>query len=256
MAFTAEPFASGDSFIHRIDPRIRLICGALVTIPAALLQIMQPAWSVLAFGILLIILARLDILLVLKRLAVVNLFILFLWFFLPFSLPGDSLLSIGPLQVTMEGINLALLITLKSNAIVLSLMALMGTIPVQDLGPAIQQLGVPGKLCHILLFTYRYIFVIHQEYTTMRQAMQARGFKPRTNSHTYRSYAWLVGMLLVKSWDRAERVQDAMRCRGFKGRFYSLTTFSTQTADYLLLAACSLLSGATIYFGFIQGVVS
>ena len=84
-------------------------------------------------------------------------------------------------------------------------MALLGTIPVQDLGPALQQLNIPDKLCHILLFTYRYIFVIHQEYTTMRQAMRARGFKPRTDTHTYRSYAWLVGMLLVRSWDRAER---------------------------------------------------
>ena len=119
-------------------------------------------------------------------------------------------------------------------------MALMGTIAVQDLGPAMQQLKIPNKLCHILLFTYRYIFVIHQEYMTMRQAMTARGFKPRTNRHTYRSYAWLVGMLLVKSWDRAERVHGAMRCRGFLGRFYTLTEFTTHPKDYLFLAVCLL----------------
>lgn len=69
----------------------------------------------------------------------------------------------------------------------------------------------------------------------MRRAMQARGFKPSTNKHTYRSYAWLVGMLLVKSWDRAERVHEAMKCRGFHGRFYTLASHRTTTSDYIFL---------------------
>lgn len=255
MAFGAEPFASGDSFIHRIDPRIRLLCAAAVTIPAALLHIAQPAWLALAFGLLLVKMARLNLVLVFKRLTVVNLFILFLWVFLPFSQPGSPIWSLGPLHATTEGVDLALLITIKSNAIVLALMALLGTIPVQNLGPAMQQLRIPDKLCHILLFTYRYIFVIHQEYTTMRQAMQARGFKPKTNTHTYRSYAWVVGMLLVRSWDRAERVRDAMHCRGFRGRFYSLVKFTTKSDDYAFFAACLLFAAGIIYIGFIKGAL-
>lgn len=252
MAFSDAPFASGDSFIHRTDPRIRLLCGLAVTIPVALVQISQPAWLALAFGLLLVKMAKLDLIRVFKRLMVVNLFIAFLWVFLPFSLPGYPLWSIGPFHATQEGIDLALLITVKSNAIVLALMALLGTIPVQDLGPAMQRLRMPDKLCHILLFTYRYIFVIHQEYITMRQAMRARGFKPRTDAHTYRSYAWLVGMLLVRSWDRAERVRDAMHCRGFKGKFYSLARFTTKTDDFGFLAICLAFAGFVIYLAFIK----
>jgi cobalt/nickel transport system permease protein len=87
----------------------------------------------------------------------------------------------------------------------------------------------------------------------MRQAMRARGFKPRTDTHTYRTFAWLVGMLLVKSWDRAERVHGAMLCRGFRGRFYTLAAFTARPADYLFLAACAALSAGLIYMGFIQG---
>nr|WP_321257124.1 cobalt ECF transporter T component CbiQ [uncultured Pseudodesulfovibrio sp.] len=255
LAAITEHFAAGDSFIHRIDPRIRLLCGALLTIPLAILNSQPPALIGLAFGALLIFIARLKLAQVLKRLMVVNTFILFLWAFLPFSLPGNPLWSIGPFNATTQGVNLALLITIKSNAIVLTLMALMGTISVQNLGPAIQQLGIPHKLCHILLFTYRYIFVIHQEYRTMRTAMQARGFKPKTNAHTYRSYAWLVGMLLVKSWDRAERVQGAMRCRGFHGRFYSLTKFSTKSTDFIFLAVCLLFAARIIQLGFFPGAL-
>lgn len=247
MAFTGESFAAGDSLIHRLDPRVRLICAALLTIPTALFQTFTPANTMFFAGVLFIIIARLPLKAVFKRLLVVNVFIVFLWLFLPLSTPGNPLHTFGPFIATRQGVALAGLITIKSNAIVLTLMALMGTISVQDLGPAMQQLKIPGKLCHILLFTYRYIFVIYQEYTTMRQAMSARGFTPKTDSHTYRSYAWLVGMLLVKSWDRAERVLGAMNCRGFQGRFYSLTEFSTSFKDYVFLVGIIALCLGIIY---------
>jgi len=247
VASIAEPFASGNSFIHRVDPRIRLVSAVAITLPVALLKAIDPAWTALAVAMLLTVLARLPKIKILKRLMIINFFILFLWLFIPFSQPGEAYWSIGPLNASREGIALAVLITVKSNAIILTLMALMGTIAVQDLGPAMQQLKIPDKLCHILLFTYRYIFVIHNEYTTMRRAMNARGFKPTTNSHTYRSYAWLVGMLLVKSWDRAERVHGAMRCRGFQGRFYTLAEFTTEMKDYVFLAGCLLFATSIAY---------
>ncbi|MDC0336067.1 cobalt ECF transporter T component CbiQ [Pseudodesulfovibrio sp.] len=252
MASFEEPFASGNSLIHRLDPRIRLVCAMAMTLPTALLQTFDPALTALGASLLFIVLARLPLGTVFKRLFVVNIFILFLWLFLPFSTPGAAIQSFGPLTATNEGVTLVALITIKSNAIVLTLMALMGTIAIQDLGPAMQQLKIPNKLCHILLFTYRYIFVIHQEYTTMHQAMSARGFTPKTNSHTYRTYAWLVGMLLVKSWDRAERVHGAMRCRGFQGRFYSLKQFTTANKDYIFLAGCLLLACGTLYIEIIH----
>ena len=246
MTAIAAPFTEGDSPIHRLDPRYRLGGAALITLPAAVLTSLQASLAALAVGALLVLLARLPLSRVLARMAVVNVFILFLWLFIPFSMPGAPLLVLGPLTATDAGVRLALLLTVKSNAILLSLTALMATIEVQDLGPAMQRLKVPEKLCHILLFTYRYVFVIHREYLTMRQAMQARGFKPRTNRHTYRSYAWLLGMLLVRSWDRAERVHAAMRCRGFRGRFYSLARFDASGRDRTFLALCLLAAAAII----------
>lgn len=250
MASIASPFATGDSLIHRLDPRIRLLSAAALTLPTALLHRTNASLAALGFGIILILLTRLPLGKVAARVATVNVFILFLWLFIPFSLPGTPVFTWGPLAATHEGVEFALLITIKSNAIVLALLALLGTIGVQDLGPAMQQLKIPGKLCHILLFTYRYIFVIYQEYVTMRQAMRARGFKPKTNKHTYRSYAWLIGMLLVKSWDRAERVHNAMRCRGFRNQFYSLTEFSTSFKDYAFLVGCLLSSAVVICLEF------
>lgn len=238
MPTLGEPFAHGESFLHAVDPRMRLMCAVLLTVPTALIIHIDQAAAMLIVGIILIGMAQLSPGRVLSRLLIVNIFIAFLWLFIPFSTPGSAVGTIGPLIVTQEGLMLSALVTLKSNGIILCLMALLGTIKVQDLGPAMQSMRVPDKLCHILVFTYRYIFVIHQEYQIIRQAMTARGFHPKTNTHTYRTYAWLVGMLLVRSWDRAERVHGAMICRGFKGKFYSLTSFTTEPRDYCFLIGC------------------
>lgn len=243
-----ESFAKGHSFIHRTDPRVRLVSAVLSTVPMALLATPRAASLALAVGLVYVLLASYDPGKVLRRLLVVNLFIAFLWLFIPFSTPGTPLLQFGPLAPTETGLRLALLLTLKSNAIVLSLMALLGSISIQDMGPAMQSLRVPSKLCHLFLFTFRYIFVIKREYETMTRAMSARGFSPGTNMHTYKSYAWLVGMLLVKSWDRAERVNNAMLCRGFGGRFHSLREFSFSAGDVFFITAAALLGlGITAY---------
>lgn len=256
MTSLAEPFASGNSIIHRTDPRIRVIGAILLTVPIALVNTQLTVWCALVLASVLTLLALLDPVLVFHRLLVVNLFIAFLWVFLPFSTPGESMFTVGPLTATQQGFRLALLLTFKSNAAVITLMALIGTIPMQDMGPAMQSLGIPAKLCHLLLFTYRYIFVIRQEYDTMVRAMHARGFRPGTNTHTYRSYAWLVGMLLVRSWDRAERVNNAMLCRGFSGRLYTLSRHKITATDMLFVLACALIGpGLTALDLYIRGII-
>jgi cobalt/nickel transport system permease protein len=77
----------------------------------------------------------------------------------------------------------------------------------------------------MLLITYRYLFVIEQEYQRLVRAMKIRNFHPKTNLHSYRTYAYLVGMLFVRASERARRVHSAMICRGFHGRFISLRSF-------------------------------
>jgi len=105
---------------------------------------------------------------------------------------------------------------------VLGLTVLLGTVEVVRLGHALNRLRVPQKLTHLFLFTVRYIEVLHHEYLRLVRAMKVRCFRPRMNPHTFRAIGYLVGMLLVKSFDRSERVMAAMKCRGFRGRFFVL----------------------------------
>lgn len=243
-----EPFAVGDSPLHRLDPRIRLVSAAVYSCTVALCRESPALVAALILSILLVVLARLKAVEVLKRLLVVNGLVVFIWAVIPFTFPGEALFHLGPFSAARAGVELAAQITLKSNAIVLAFMALVATMPFATAGHALHRLRVPDKIVHLLLMTYRYIFVLEQEYLRLVRAASIRGFRPGTNLHTYRTYAYLVGMLFVRAVDRAERVRWAMLCRGFKRKFYSLQEFKAGVSSliFLLLISAAVLGIAAL----------
>ncbi len=243
---TFESFCRGNSQLHRADARIKLVATLALTLVIALCQSFYTAAAGLGLGLGLILLARLPLGMIFRRLLVVNGFIGFLWLTLPLTYPGAAAFSLGPLHVSRAGLLLAGLITLKTNAIILIFISLLATSSVAELGHAMARLHLPAKLCLLLLFSYRYIFVINQEYQRLVRAARLRGFKPGTNLHTYRSYAHLFGMTLVKSWNRAERVHQAMLLRGFSGRFYTLDERRLERRDLMLLGLLSLAAAGLI----------
>jgi len=183
----------------------------------------------------------------LLRLVPMEAFMVLLLVTLPFAVPGEAVLTAGPLSASREGLLSALLMALKANAVVLTLLGLVGSLEPVVFGHALARLGVPYKLVHLLLLTVRQVHLLHQELLRLRQAMRARAFVPRSDCHTWRSYGNLVGMLLVRSLDRSRRMLAAMRCRGFDGRLYLLDTPAWQPSDTLLAAGLALmLTGLTI----------
>jgi len=226
-----------DSALQRIDPRVRLAAAATFATVVAVSYDPAALIAALAVAVLLAALARLPAKVVAARLLVVNGLVVLLWVMLPFTLPGESLLRVGPLSASREGVLLAAQVTLKSNAIVLAFMSLVATLPPATIGHALHRMRVPDKIVHLLLMTYRYIFVLEEEYQRLARAARIRGFRAGTNLHTYRTYAYLVGMLFVRAADRAERVRNAMLCRGFRRRFHSLQEFRTTEWDIVFGAA-------------------
>jgi cobalt/nickel transport system permease protein len=228
----SEPFANGNSPVQKIDPRVKVIFVFIYSFSVALLVNFPALVIALSASIAMAFIARLGFRETIKRLTLANILILLLWLVLPLTFKGDAVFSIGPLAFTREGLLVSARITLKSNAILLALMALITTMSIATLGHAMSRLMIPDKIVSLFLITYRYIFVMKQEYERLLRAARARGFRPRTNIHTYRTYAYLVGMLLVRAVERAERVHKAMICRGFRGKFYSLREFSMSPLDW------------------------
>ncbi|MGE0651578.1 MAG: cobalt ECF transporter T component CbiQ [Alphaproteobacteria bacterium] len=222
---------------HGVDPRARIVATVTFAMVTASLHDIAPILAALAVAVCAALLSGLGIRQLMKRLVILEGFMVLLLCLLPFSVPGRPLLTIGPFAASAEGMSLAVAIALKAGAVVVAILSQLGTLEPVHLGHGLARLGVPHKLIAVLLLTVRYISVFEDEYRRLRRAMQARGFEARSSRHTWRSYGWLVGMLLVRSNDRAARVLQAMKCRGFNGRFHIIAdlVFTRADAIYLVL---------------------
>ncbi|OIN96859.1 MAG: cobalt ECF transporter T component CbiQ [Deltaproteobacteria bacterium CG1_02_45_11] len=230
-----EELSCHSSFVRNLDSRVKIMVVFFFSVVMAASNRFVVLTLGLGTGLFLVLLARTPTDEIIRRLIPVNIFILFLWLFLPFICPGRLVFIMGPFSVTYEGLLYASRISIKSNAIMLMLIALVASTPVFALGQAMHELKVPTKLVHLFVFTYRYLHVIHREYLRLLNSMKIRAFRPRTDWHTYKTFAYLVGMLLVRSFDRAQRVHNAMLCRGFRGNFYTLSEFSLKGKDVIFI---------------------
>jgi cobalt/nickel transport system permease protein len=181
-----------------------------------------------------------------RRLVAVNAFVLLTVALLPFSTPGRALAHVGSLSYTLEGLVLGARIAARTNAIVLVVTVLLSTVEITRLGHAMSHFRIPSKLIHLMLMTVRYVDLLHHEYHRLATAMKVRGFRPRATLHSYRSLGNLVGMLLVRSFDRSQRIVAAMKCRGFNGRFYVLDHFRFAARDAAFAAMALAVTGGLV----------
>ena len=199
----------------------------------SLLHSLTACGMALALGLALLAAANPPARALLQRLGAINIFIVFLWCVTPLTTPGTPLAQWGMRTVTAEVVRLALLVSIKSNAIACIFLALVATMNAPTAGHALERLHCPPKLVFLFLFTARYVHVIAQEWHTLLVAARLRGFRPRTSMHTYRTLASLLGLLLVRSYERSLRVREAMVLRGFSGHFRSVTIFHAQKGDFI-----------------------
>jgi len=232
--------------LRSFDPRGRLVAAVAFAIAVVAVRGVGSAALALLLAAALARLAGVRLVLALRRLGAMEATLAVLVATLPFSVPGEPLLRVGPLVASDAGLARAAAVLCKANAVVLAMLALVGTQEASRMGWAMHRLRVPGALVHLLLFTVRYLGVLDAEYARLRAAMRARAFRPRSDAHTLRSLGNLVGMLLVRSAERAERVMAAMRCRGFTGRLYVLDDLRWRAGDSAVAAGLALAIAALV----------
>ncbi|MYM56607.1 cobalt ECF transporter T component CbiQ [Thalassovita mangrovi] len=233
----------GTGPLTAIDPRLRIVAACLFGVTVVALSSLPALILALALSLGLLQLSRLPVRQTLRRMAMMDGFIFFMLALLPFTVPGDAIFTLWGMTASWQGLLNAIEIGLTANAVILALMTLVGTLEPVTLGHALHRLRCPETLVHLLLFTIRYIEVLREEYLRLRAAMKVRGFRPGTNWHTYRSFGYLVGMMLVRAIERSERILDAMKCRGFSGRIVLLQDFALARRDYVFAA---LFAGLTL----------
>jgi cobalt/nickel transport system permease protein len=103
----------------------------------------------------------------------------------------------------------------------LAALLLIATAPMPDLIAGLEWLRVPRFLLQVMQFLYRYLIVLVEEATAMRQAGSARGGATGMQSLGklgFRQAAAAAGVLFARSYARAEAIHRAMLSRGFEGR--------------------------------------
>ena len=242
-AHASDLFVGADEAgpLAAVDPRVRLaVCLAFLFALPALHGF--PALAVaLGLALLLTAVAGIGGRAALRRLAVAEGFLVALLVSLPFLIPGRPAFALFGLAASWDGILRALVIVLRINAGILVTFALIGRLGSSGLARAMTGLGFPEKLAQILQMTVRYIALFDDEYHRLRRAMRARGFKPGSNRHSWRSYGHLLGMLVLRSFERAERVRWAMLCRGFSGRFLTAEPRPLAPRDHAFAATAAAL---------------
>lgn len=222
------------------DARLRIVLAVAFAVLTVALSDFRALAGALGLALVALAFSGLPPRRTLKRMAGMDGFIVFMLVLLPFTVPGTPLFHLFGFPASREGLEQALRIALRANAVILMLMALVGSMEPARLGQALHALHVPARLVQLLMFTTRYIEVLRAEYLRLRVSMKCRGFRPRTNLHTYRSFGYLMGMMLVRALERSERILAAMKCRGFDGRLRLLERPAMDRADYLMAGVATL----------------
>jgi len=159
----------------------------------------------------------------LNRLAAPGVLLIAFVLFLPFAV-GDTLLwQWGSLALRWEGLERALCLGGRSLALLALATLLLETTPLPELLAALRALGIPDLLLELAWLTQRYLQEVAAQWQQMQRAARLRGWQPRGSLWRPGS-AWrqdlpflaaAVGTLLVRSYERSQRVYQALRLRGY-----------------------------------------
>lgn len=198
-----DQFAS-TSRLFAFDPRVKLVVTIALIAVLAFMTTMSSVLVILLFILLLILASDLPF----KHMAMNY---------------GMALVFILFASLTMlltSGWEAALTMFMRISASVLALLLMVATTPFFKTLKAFQWLRVPKVLCTLIMFTYRFIFVLLEEMGRMRMARKARGFgggKSLLDRMAFATISSTIGMVFVRSNLRASHIYDALLSRGYSG---------------------------------------
>lgn len=242
-----------NSLIHRLNPRMKVISlfafilFVIFTRPTSFIALVLYG----ALIAVLILLSKIPLGFILKKSLVIIPFVLMVAIFIPFLKKGEVAggYSFGTLKLTItyDGLMIFWNILVKAYLCILSMILLITSTKLADLLKALEKLKVASIFVIILSFMYRYIFVVQDELMKMKQAKEARTTGGSRWLHT-KVLANMLGVLFMKTYERAENVYLAMCSRGFDGQIKTIDVFPLQMKDFcFLLIIITLLTGIRVW---------
>jgi len=219
-----DRLARQDTAVHRLDPRAKVL-ATLAFVVAVVSFGRYEVGRLLPFAlypVALMAAGNVPLRFLARKLLVVAQFALLVGAFNPL-LDREVLFHLGPLAVSggaASFCSIVLRFVLTAGA-ALVLVAVTGF---NGVCLGLLKLGAPRAFVMQLLFLYRYLFVLVEEAARMGRARALRSFGGRGTGLA--AFAPLVGQLLLRTLDRAQRIHQAMLCRGFSGEIRLLSSLN------------------------------
>lgn len=225
----------GHSPLHHLASEVKLaaMLGGLVAI------VLTPRDQFWAFGLYALVIigllgiGEIPLGFYLRRIVVEAPFVAFA-VFLPFF-GSEPTTAVGPLTLSVEGTWAAWNILAKATLGVSLSVVLAATTEIPDILRGMERLKVPRVMVAIAGFMIRYLDVVTSELQRARVAMVARGHDPRWFWQA-RPLATSAGALFIRSYERGERIHQAMLARGFTGSMPLVAAERSRRARWELAA--------------------
>ncbi len=246
---TIGQFFPGNSFIHRLDPRIKIILTAVYITMLFIAKNMLALSVGVVFLIMIVLISKIPIRMIIKGLKPVVMIIIFTAVLnLLFISGGDVLIHLWVIKITTEGVRISVFMIIRIICLIAGTSLLTYTTSPITLTDAIERLLSPLKkvkvpvheLAMMMTIALRFIPTLIEETDKIMSAQKARGADLESGGLMQRAKA-LVPILIplfVSAFRRAEELALAMECRCYRGGEgrTRLKQLKTQAIDYLAVA--------------------
>lgn len=221
------------SLVHRLPPQVK-VAAAIVFVLSVALTPREAVWAFALYVVAIIgaaVVSRIRAGFILVRMLGILPFIAFA-ILLPFIAAGAQV-DVGGISMSREGLWAAWNVLAKAGIGAATSILLAATTEVPDILSGLQRLRVPTLFTSIAGFMIRYLELIVEEIGRIRVAMTARGYDPRWLWQA-RPIAASAGAMFIRSYERGERVYDAMLARGYTGEMPDLRSHDPSSRDWLV----------------------
>ena len=223
------------SQLHELSPQLKILATLLIVVSIAFSKIINP-FQIISHAVIVFLIIRLSnipLKTYLKRLTLDIPFILFA-LFLPFLSSGnnDMVFTLFSFEVYRTGLLEMFAILFKATAGLSMGIVLTATTTNIELIYGLQKLKVPPIIIAIMSFSIRYIDVFIDEFKRVKISMQSRGYIEK-GIKTLLPIAYASGAMLIRGYERGERVYLSMISRGFTG-VIELQDRDYKQSNYLL----------------------
>ena len=218
-----EEYTEGNSALHKLDSRIKLLCA----ITAIFCIVALSHWYVplLFFGACfgLVTYSRAKIKVYIDRLLIPITLIAFIGIIMPFTY-GTTIVARVPflmIPIYSQGIYFGILVFTRAISAVSVLNLLILVTPISSVMDALAWFRVPGVLIDTMLIMFRYIGILSDESGRMYRAQVSRCGHSKSVGYFSKltNIGNIAGSLLVRAFDRSQKVGDAMVSRGYTAKY-------------------------------------